>query len=127
MTSSPRDDDPYLWLEEIDGTSALDFVRAENARTLESLAASEDFARIRTEVREVLDSPQRIAVVEDWSGQLYNFWQDRDHPRGLWRRTSWTEYKKAEPAWDRRAGPRHAGARRSGKLGLEGRTVPAAR
>jgi prolyl oligopeptidase len=99
MTSSPRDDDPYLWLEEIDGTSALDFVRAENARTLASLAASEDFTRIRAEVREVLDSPQRIAMVEDWSGQLYNFWQDRDHPRGLWRRTSWAEYKKAEPAW----------------------------
>ena len=30
---------------------------------------------------------------------LYNFWQDRANPRGLWRRTTWAEYRKPEPAW----------------------------
>ncbi len=92
-------DDPFLWLEEVDGAAALEFVRSENARTLNQLGTSEIFTTIRDEVREVLDSRQRIPMVDDWAGQLYNFWQDRDHPRGVWRRTSWTEYRKTEPRW----------------------------
>jgi prolyl oligopeptidase len=31
---------------------------------------------------------------------LYNFWRDAAHPRGLWRRTTLEEYRKAEPSWD---------------------------
>ena len=31
---------------------------------------------------------------------LYNLWQDASHPRGLWRRTTLAEYRKARPAWE---------------------------
>ena len=30
----------------------------------------------------------------------YNFWKDAQHKRGLWRRTTLDEYRKAEPAWE---------------------------
>jgi len=30
----------------------------------------------------------------------YNFWRDADNPRGLWRRTTLDEYRKADPAWE---------------------------
>ena len=30
----------------------------------------------------------------------YNFWKDRDNPRGLWRRTSWDSYRAGTPEWD---------------------------
>jgi prolyl oligopeptidase len=30
----------------------------------------------------------------------YNFWRDGQNPRGLWRRTTLEEYRKAEPRWD---------------------------
>ena len=30
----------------------------------------------------------------------YNFWRDAKNPRGLWRRTTLDEYRKAEPDWE---------------------------
>lgn len=30
----------------------------------------------------------------------YNFWQDQANPRGLLRRTTLDEYRKAKPAWE---------------------------
>jgi prolyl oligopeptidase len=31
---------------------------------------------------------------------LYNFWQDRENPRGIWRRTSWDSYLAGNPEWE---------------------------
>ncbi|MGJ5243128.1 prolyl oligopeptidase family serine peptidase, partial [Bradyrhizobium oligotrophicum] len=33
-------------------------------------------------------------------GLLYNQWKDAVHPRGLWRRTTMDEFRKAEPQWE---------------------------
>ncbi len=92
--------DPYLWLEEVDGARALDFARDASTRTLSDLRARAEFAQIRDEVREVLDSRERIAQAAVHGDYLYNFWQDRANPRGLWRRTTWAEYRKPQPAWE---------------------------
>ena len=100
QTSMPTDvADPYLWLEEVDGARALDFVRLANMRTLSELQERPEFSQIRDQVREVLDSRERIAQVAVHGDYLYNFWQDRANPRGLWRRTTWAEYRKAQPTW----------------------------
>ncbi|MDQ3445103.1 MAG: prolyl oligopeptidase family serine peptidase [Pseudomonadota bacterium] len=93
-------DDPYLWLEEVDGARALDFARAASTRTLSELRDRAEFAQIRGEVRDVLDSRERIAQAAVHDDLLYNFWQDRANPRGLWRRTTWAEYRKTQPAWE---------------------------
>ena len=93
-------DDPYLWLEDIHGARAMDWVNAQNAITEKQYAASPDFTRTRDRILEVLDSDARIPYVERRGNYLYNFWQDKAHPRGLWRRTTLEEYRKAEPKWD---------------------------
>ena len=31
---------------------------------------------------------------------VYNFWQDEQHPKGLWRRTTLANYRGADPAWE---------------------------
>ena len=31
---------------------------------------------------------------------LYNFWQDAENPRGLWRRTTLESYRKRDPDWE---------------------------
>ena len=80
-------DDPYLWLEEVAGDEALAWVRARNAESLAELATGERFARLRDGAREVLDAVDRIPYVRRRGELFYNFWQDAEHPRGLWRRT----------------------------------------
>ncbi|WP_020574236.1 prolyl oligopeptidase family serine peptidase [Actinopolymorpha alba] len=93
------EDDPYLWLEEVTGEAALAWVRERNEETLPTLTGSERFEEIRTLVRQVLDSDDRIPYVRRRGEYLYNFWQDADNPRGLWRRTTPDSYRTPTPDW----------------------------
>ncbi len=92
-------DDPYLWLEDIDGEDALDWVRRRNDTTIAEFTDAE-FERMRAEALEVLDTDTRIPYVRRRGGYLYNFWRDAANPRGLWRRTTLDSYRTEDPAWD---------------------------
>ncbi len=96
----PAADDPHRWLEDVTGSTALDWVKERNAETVGELTGGERFEQLRTEIREVLDSDDRIPMVSRRGELLYNFWQDSAHPRGLWRRTTLAEYRTAQPAWE---------------------------
>lgn len=104
MTSHARTDaaaehDPYLWLEDITGEQALDWVRARNEPTLARFRDAE-FDRMRVEALEVLDTDARIPYVVRRGEHLYNFWRDADNPRGLWRRTTLDSYRTDAPEWE---------------------------
>ena len=92
-------DDPYLWLEDVAGDEALDWVRAQNEPTLAELGGAQ-FERMRTEALEVLDTDARIPYVRRRGEYLYNFWRDAANPRGLWRRTTLDSYRTDSPDWD---------------------------
>jgi prolyl oligopeptidase len=91
--------DPYLWLEDITGDDALDWVRKHNEPTLAAFGGTR-FEQMRTEALEVLDTEARIPYVRRRGEYLYNFWRDATNPRGLWRRTTLDSYRTAEPEWD---------------------------
>lgn len=94
-------DDPYLWLEDLDGADAAGWVRDRSAETVAALTGGERFGVLRTEIRQVLDADDRIPY-PGWRGDryYYDFWQDAAHPRGLWRRTILDQYRRPEPEWD---------------------------
>ncbi len=102
MSLAPEgpDEDPYLWLEDVTGPTALDWVRDRNAETVGELSGGARFQELRNEIRQVLDADDRIPFVRRRGACLYNFWQDAAHPRGLWRRTTLEEYRRARPDWD---------------------------
>jgi prolyl oligopeptidase len=93
-------DDPYLWLEDIEAPKALDWVRARNQKSETLLRADARFGAIEAEVRTILLARDRIPLPNLEDGWVYNFWQDAEHVRGLWRRVRPEEYEKAEPAWE---------------------------
>ncbi|MBV8930694.1 MAG: S9 family peptidase [Mycobacteriaceae bacterium] len=92
-------DDPYLWLEDIAGDDALDWVRRHNEPTLADLCDAR-FEQMRGEALEVLDTDARIPYVRRRGEYLYNFWRDAEQPRGLWRRTTLEQYRTDNPQWD---------------------------
>ncbi|WP_030848189.1 prolyl oligopeptidase family serine peptidase [Streptomyces sp. NRRL F-4474] len=94
------DEDPYLWLEDVSGEDALAWVRERNAETVDALTGEPGFKVLEQEMREVLDDDGRIPHVVRRGRHLYNFWQDADHVRGLWRRTTLEEYRTDRPAWE---------------------------
>ncbi|WP_082951314.1 prolyl oligopeptidase family serine peptidase [Mycobacterium mantenii] len=98
--AAPHDnEDPYLWLEDVTGDEALDWVRARNEPTLARFR-DENFERMRVEALEVLDTDARIPYVVRRGEYLYNFWRDAANPRGLWRRTTLDSYRTDSPQWD---------------------------
>lgn len=85
-------EDPYLWLEDIDGDEVLAWVRRRNDAVTDEFGG-EQFERLRTEALEVLDTDSRIPYVRRRGEFLYNFWRDAANPRGLWRRTTLESYR----------------------------------
>ena len=84
-------DDPFLWLEDVLGERALAWVRERNALTEGELQSLPGFEPRRLATLQVLDSQDRIPVVHRLGEHFYNLWQDAEHPRGLWRRTTLDE------------------------------------
>lgn len=100
-TNAPaKTDDAFAWLEAIHGKKPLAWVDRQNTRTRQAFAQSKTFEQSRRDILQVLDSDARIPYVSRRGDYLYNFWQDADHPRGIWRRTTLAEYKKDQPDWD---------------------------
>ena len=104
-TTSPAslshpDNDPHDWLEDVLGDRALAWVRERNAESESLLTARPEYAPIRQQLLEVLNSKDRIPSVTRRGHHFYNLWRDDLHPRGLWRRTTLAEYRLAAPAWE---------------------------
>jgi len=98
-TIAAPDDDPYLWLEEIEGPRAIAWVEAQNAATLARFTG-EAFARDRDTLAALLDRPDNIPFVTRRGPHLYNVWKDATNPRGLWRRTTLDSFRTDRPQWE---------------------------
>ncbi len=94
------EEDPYLWLEEVTGDKALDWVREQNKSTQDHFESSAEFSNLREDLLKILDSDERIPFVSKSGDYYYNFWRDQDHERGIWRRTTLEEYRKEDPKWE---------------------------
>jgi prolyl oligopeptidase len=98
-TVAAPDDDPYLWLEEINGERALAWVEARNSATLAGFGNAR-FAADRDAFTAILDRPDRIPDVARLGPHLHGFWVDAANPRGLWRRTTLASYRSEQPVWE---------------------------
>lgn len=100
MPAHSNADDPYLWLEDVLGDRALGWVREQNATSRARLTAWPGFESTRDRIRAVLDSKDKIPGISRAGEWFLNYWQDAEHPRGILRRTTLAEYRKADPAWE---------------------------
>jgi prolyl oligopeptidase len=98
-TVAAPDDDPWLWLEDVEGERALAFVAEQNARTLARYGGPkvESDAEV---LAAILDRPDNLPIVTRRVGLLYNYWKDATNPRGLWRRTTLDSFRTTTPQWE---------------------------
>ena len=93
-------DDPYIWLEDVSGQRSMDWVNSHNARTQAVLEADPRYQQFYREALDIAQAKDRIPYGSFLGGQIYNFWQDADHVRGIWRRTSLASYASGKPEWE---------------------------
>ena len=98
--AAPQDDDPYLWLEDIEGAQALDWVKKENAATDKLITTRPGFEADRKRARAILDDDRQIAMPGEVMGDtITNFWRDASNPRGVWRQSPLDAYLAGKPVW----------------------------
>ena len=91
--------DPYVWLEEMHGARAMAWVNAENAKTMAVLEKDPRWEGIYSAALAMAQAKDRLPYVSYIGGELYNFWQDSAHVRGIWRKTSLESYRSRSPNW----------------------------
>jgi prolyl oligopeptidase len=92
--------DPYLWLEEVEGAKALAWAKDQNQKTTSEFEKVKQFKPIFDRTLQILDSQERIPSPTLRGDLVYNFWQDKDHPRGIWRRATQASYRTPAPQWE---------------------------
>lgn len=92
-------EDPFLWLEEVEGERQLAWVRERNARSLGMLQGDTRFDGLQRNALEILNASDRIASPGFSGSAITNFWQDAEHVRGVWRRTDLASYRTDAPSW----------------------------
>ncbi len=94
-----QETDPYLWLEDVSSPRAMAWVNAENAKTVAVLEKDPHYAGFYDDALAIAQAKDRIPAPNFLDGGVFNFWQDADHVRGIWRRTALTDYQNAAPNW----------------------------
>jgi len=92
--------DPYLWLEDVLGEKALDWVRAENARTLSVLQSDPRFEAVEARALGIYNATDKIVYADRLGDQMHDFWRDENNVRGVWRKTSVEAYASGSPIWE---------------------------
>lgn len=92
--------DAFLWLEEVEGDRALDWVHAENNRSLGVLENDSRYTELFETAKDIFQDTDRIAYPRIQGDKVYNFWQDADHVQGIWRRSSLRTYLSGHPNWE---------------------------
>jgi prolyl oligopeptidase len=91
--------DPYRWLEDVSGDRAMTWVKAENAKSAGVLEKDPRYAAIYKSALAMANAKDRIPNASFMAGELYNFWQDSTHVRGIWRKATLESYRTAIPVW----------------------------
>jgi prolyl oligopeptidase len=97
--AEPIIDDPYIWLEPFDNPAVMKWVHAENAKTQAVLEQDPHYERFYRDALTIAEAHDRIPTPSIIGGAIFNFWQDADHVRGIWRRTTVADYANKTPHW----------------------------
>lgn len=99
-TAVAKPDSDYLWLEEVQGENPLNWVETQNKKAFASLKSNAVYQQSYDANLALLNSNDRIAYASQRGDYLYNFWTDKNNQRGLYRRTTLSEYQKDNPTWE---------------------------
>lgn len=98
--AAPASDDPFLWLEDVEGERALTWVRAQNGRSLPVLQNDARYAKLEEDALAIVRAKDRLTFGGFTNGFVSNFWQDTDHVRGYWRRADFASWRAGRPVWE---------------------------
>ena len=98
-STTDKDSDKYIWLEDVNSPRSMAWVEAEDARSLKVLQADPHYAAYHAEALKLSEAPDRLPFPDQRGDEIYNFWRDANHVNGLFRKTTLANYLSATPTW----------------------------
>ncbi len=92
--------DNFVWLEEVEGKKAVDWVESKNKSTETWAQAHKDFDPLRKSLEEILTDKDRLVLPTLKNGFCYNFWTDEKNIKGRLRRCSVQSFLDKKPQWE---------------------------
>jgi len=99
VPAAHAEEDPYIWLEDIDSARAMAWVAGQNAKSARRLEGDARYPAMLAEARAIFTAQDRIPTPGFRAGGIDNLWQDASQVRGIWRHSSLVSYRTAQPAW----------------------------
>ena len=100
VPAAVAEEDPYLWLENVEGEDALAWAEEQNELSLGYLESLPNFEPLFQRNLEIYNSDDRIPMPRIRGEHVYNYWKDSGHKRGLWRRMKTDAYLAGGANWD---------------------------
>ncbi|MCB0391203.1 MAG: S9 family peptidase [Bdellovibrionales bacterium] len=93
-------DKHLLYLEEIHGVTAYQWVEEQNKKSIDQFTADPRFNEVKQQLLDIYTSPDKLEVPEVRGDYAYNLWTDKVNPKGILRRMLWEDYKKGLRNWE---------------------------
>jgi prolyl oligopeptidase len=77
----------------------MQWVEAENARSLKTLQSDTHYAAFYAQALALAQAADRIPVPDFTGGLVTNLWQDAAHVQGVWRQTTLAGFATSAPPW----------------------------
>lgn len=89
----------YSYLTEVNGTKALEFAKAQNQISNQRLKTDPRYQPIYDQIYKIVSSKDKLPNLSFRNGELYNFWQDNVHIKGILRKTTAESFNSGHPTW----------------------------
>ena len=101
QTASAKDnDDPFMWLEDVQGDKSMEWVKTQNAISEGELSQSKFYKDLHAQTLEIINSKDKIKYATIRGNKVYNFWRDDKNIRGLYREATLNDYLANKPQWE---------------------------
>ncbi|WP_297093749.1 prolyl oligopeptidase family serine peptidase [uncultured Draconibacterium sp.] len=100
LLKAQETDDPYLWLEDIESVQSLEWVKAQNSVSEKTFKETPLFKSLSEKFLNVYNDEEKIAIPNLVGKYVYNFWQDAQNERGVWRRMLKEDYVASKTNWE---------------------------
>lgn len=99
-TAKDANNDPYIWLEDVDVEQAMDWVHKQNKATADQYKSLPLYQQLYDQALATLNNKSRIPSVSQRGEWVYNYWKDEKNPRGIYRRAKLKDFNQKEnPKW----------------------------
>ncbi|MFZ4476866.1 MAG: hypothetical protein ACOYPR_16835 [Saprospiraceae bacterium] len=81
----------------MEGAKPLETINQWSKATADQLSQEKVYQRIYDKSLGIYNSSDQIAYLTIYGDFVYNFWQDKNHERGIWRRAKKASYVSGTP------------------------------